>query len=133
MYINSICRLLYCFALCCLKHNKQKAKAKLGKKINRSGMAAVASEGGGGGGETRVSQSIPDHMRKTIETIREITGKQHSDEEIYAVHMECAMDPNETAQKLLYLGIFTSLAIYVVSICIRVFAALGVFLCIRVL
>ncbi|XP_059443553.1 GBF-interacting protein 1-like isoform X2 [Corylus avellana] len=69
-------------------------------------MAAVASEGGGGGGETRVSQSIPDHMRKTIETIREITGKQHSDEEIYAVHMECAMDPNETAQKLLYLDTF---------------------------
>ena len=95
--------------------------------------AAVASEGGGGGGEARVSQSIPDHTRKTIETIREITGKQHSDEEIYAVFLECALDPNETAQKLLYLGIFTSLAIYVVSICIRVFAALVVFLFIRVL
>jgi hypothetical protein len=95
--------------------------------------AAVASEGGGGGEEARVSQSIPDHTRKTIETIREITGKQHSDEEIYAVFLECALDPNETAQKLLYLGIFTNLAIYVVSICIRVFAALVVFLFIRVL
>jgi hypothetical protein len=96
-------------------------------------MAAVASERGGGGGKARVSQSIPDNMIKTIQNIREITGKQHSDDEIFVVLNECSMDPNETAQKLLYLGIFTSLAIYVFFICIRVFAALGVFLCIRVL
>jgi hypothetical protein len=96
-------------------------------------MAAVASEGGGSGGEARVSKSIPENMIKTIQNIREITGKEHSNDEIYAVLNECSMDPNETAQKLLYLGIFTILAIYVFSICIRVFAALGVFLCIRVL
>lgn len=54
------------------------------------------------GGNARVS--IPDNVRKTIENIREITGKQHTDEDVYAMLRECAMDPNETAQKLLYLG-----------------------------
>lgn len=56
-----------------------------------------------GVGVSRVS--IPSNARKTIQDIREITGKQHSDDEIYAVLKECSMDPNETAQKLLYLGI----------------------------
>lgn len=58
-----------------------------------------------GGGETRVS--IPDNVHSTIQNIREITKKQHSDDEIYAVLKECSMDPNETAQKLLYLGTLT--------------------------
>lgn len=57
-----------------------------------------------GVGGSRVS--IPSNVRKTIQNIREITGKQHSDDEIYSVLKECSMDPNETAQKLLYLGIF---------------------------
>ncbi|EXC21509.1 hypothetical protein L484_014864 [Morus notabilis] len=57
-----------------------------------------------GVGGSRVS--IPNNVRKTIHDIREITGKQHSDDEIFAVLKECAMDPNETAQKLLYLDTF---------------------------
>ncbi|GAU28284.1 hypothetical protein TSUD_256120 [Trifolium subterraneum] len=58
----------------------------------------------GGGGGSRVP--IPNNVRKTIQDIREITGKQHTDDEIYAVLKECSMDPNETAQKLLYLDTF---------------------------
>ncbi|KAK7299914.1 hypothetical protein RJT34_10743 [Clitoria ternatea] len=58
----------------------------------------------GGGGSSRVP--IPNNVRKTIQDIREITGKQHTDDEIYAVLRECSMDPNETIQKLLYLDTF---------------------------
>ncbi|KAM1204815.1 hypothetical protein EV1_005811 [Malus domestica] len=57
-----------------------------------------------GGGETRVS--ITDNVKLTIQNIRDMTGKQHGDDEIYAVLRECSMDPNETAQKLLYLDTF---------------------------
>ncbi|XP_057765422.1 uncharacterized protein LOC130986147 isoform X2 [Salvia miltiorrhiza] len=49
--------------------------------------------------------SISDSLRRTIEDIKEIAG-QHSDEDIYAMLKECNMDPNETAQKLLYLDTF---------------------------
>ncbi|XP_011095579.1 GBF-interacting protein 1-like [Sesamum indicum] len=49
--------------------------------------------------------SISDSLRKTIQDIKEITGK-HSDEDVYAMLKECNMDPNETAQKLLYLDTF---------------------------
>ncbi|KAI4306242.1 hypothetical protein L6164_029534 [Bauhinia variegata] len=49
---------------------------------------------------------IPSNVMKTIQDIREITCKQHSDDEIYAVLKDCSMDPNETAQKLLYLDTF---------------------------
>ncbi|XP_057466037.1 GBF-interacting protein 1-like isoform X1 [Actinidia eriantha] len=45
--------------------------------------------------------SIPNNVRKTIQNIKEIAGN-HSDEEIYAMLKECFMDPNETAQKLLF-------------------------------
>ncbi|XWS11386.1 hypothetical protein CRYUN_Cryun38cG0079400 [Craigia yunnanensis] len=65
----------------------------------------MSSKGGGGGGEGP-GVSIPDNAKKTIQNMREITGKQHSDEEIYAVLKECSMDPNETAQKLLYRDTF---------------------------
>ncbi|KAK7289601.1 hypothetical protein RIF29_03354 [Crotalaria pallida] len=58
------------------------------------------------GGSARVRVSIPNNVRNTIQHIREITGKQHSDDEIYAVLRECSMDPNDTAQKLLYLDTF---------------------------
>ncbi|BBG99877.1 Kinase-related protein of unknown function D, partial [Prunus dulcis] len=51
------------------------------------------------GGGFRVS--IPNSVRKTIQDIKEITGN-HSEEEIYAMLKECNMDPNETAQKLLF-------------------------------
>lgn len=60
----------------------------------------------GGGGSSTFRVPIPNNVRKTIQDIREITGKQHTDDEIYAVLKECSMDPNETAQKLLYLGPF---------------------------
>ncbi|KAL4342035.1 hypothetical protein GQ457_08G007850 [Hibiscus cannabinus] len=68
----------------------------------------MSSKGGGGGGGVAAGSrvSIPDNAKKTIQSIREITGKQHSDEEIYAILKECSMDPNETAQKLLYMDTF---------------------------
>ncbi|KAG2713874.1 hypothetical protein I3760_04G196300 [Carya illinoinensis] len=50
------------------------------------------------GGGSRVP--IPTSARKMIQNIKEIAD-HHSDEEIYAMLMECSMDPNETAQKLL--------------------------------
>ncbi|CAK8542418.1 unnamed protein product [Lathyrus sativus] len=53
----------------------------------------------GAGGGSRVP--IP-----TINEVREITGKHHSSDEIYAALKECSMDPKETAQKLLYLDTF---------------------------
>ncbi|CAA7015431.1 unnamed protein product [Microthlaspi erraticum] len=56
------------------------------------------------GGSSRVS--IPHHLRKTIQSIREITGKQHSDEDIFAVYTDSFNDPHETAQKLLFLDTF---------------------------
>ncbi|KAK7371899.1 hypothetical protein VNO80_05266 [Phaseolus coccineus] len=60
----------------------------------------------GGGGSSTFRVPIPNNVRKIIQDIREITGKQHTDDEIYAVLRECSMDPNETAQKLLYLDTF---------------------------
>ncbi|OMP06939.1 UBA-like protein [Corchorus olitorius] len=69
-------------------------------------MSSKGGGGGGGRGGEGSGVSIPDNAKKTIQSIREITGKQHSDEEIYAVLKECSMDPNETAQKLLYLDTF---------------------------
>ncbi|CAH9076171.1 unnamed protein product [Cuscuta europaea] len=49
--------------------------------------------------------SIPTNLRKTIQDIKEIAG-DHSDEDILAVLKDCKMDPNETAQKLLYIDTF---------------------------
>ncbi|KAF1890329.1 hypothetical protein Lal_00013583 [Lupinus albus] len=60
----------------------------------------------GGGGYSNSMVPIPHNVRKTIHNIREITGKQHTDDEIYAVLRDCSMDPNETAQKLFYLDTF---------------------------
>ncbi|KAL6975166.1 hypothetical protein U1Q18_023960 [Sarracenia purpurea var. burkii] len=48
---------------------------------------------------------IPNNILKMIQDIKEITGK-HSDDDIYATLKECNMDPNETAQRLLYLDTF---------------------------
>lgn len=56
------------------------------------------------GGASRVS--IPSGVKKTIENIKEITGQNHSEDEIYAMLKECSMDPNETTQKLLLLDTF---------------------------
>ncbi|XP_042384065.1 uncharacterized protein LOC121976125 isoform X2 [Zingiber officinale] len=47
------------------------------------------------------SQIIPFRIRSTIQSIREIVG-DHSDADIYAMLKETNMDPNETAQRLLY-------------------------------
>ncbi|KAI4390059.1 hypothetical protein MLD38_002212 [Melastoma candidum] len=69
----------------------------------------MSSSGGGGrggvGGDgARVSMS--EEIRRTIHNIREITGKQHSDEDVYAMLEVCSMDPDETTQKLFYLDTF---------------------------
>ncbi|KAB5521247.1 hypothetical protein DKX38_025566 [Salix brachista] len=61
----------------------------------------MSNRGGGGS-----SVTIPKNVKKTIQSIREITGKQHSDEDIYSVLQDCAMDLDDTAQKLLYLDTF---------------------------
>ncbi|KAH7843936.1 hypothetical protein Vadar_022536 [Vaccinium darrowii] len=55
------------------------------------------------GGGSRVL--IPSNVRKMIRDIKEIAAK-HSDEDIYVMLKECNMDPNETAQRLLYLDTF---------------------------
>ncbi|KAF8082057.1 hypothetical protein N665_0850s0009 [Sinapis alba] len=55
--------------------------------------------GGGGGGGARVS--IAAETRKTIQTIKEITAGNYSDDEIHAMLLECDMDPDETTQRLL--------------------------------
>ncbi|XP_074580082.1 uncharacterized protein LOC141836478 isoform X2 [Curcuma longa] len=47
------------------------------------------------------SQIVPFRIRSTIRSIREIVG-DHSDADIYAMLKETNMDPNETAQRLLY-------------------------------
>ncbi|XP_041994474.1 GBF-interacting protein 1-like isoform X2 [Salvia splendens] len=60
--------------------------------------------GGVKGGASRVS--IPSGVKKTIDNIKEITGQNHSEDEIYAMLKECSMDPNETTQKLLLLDTF---------------------------
>ncbi|GKA34229.1 GBF-interacting protein 1-like protein isoform X1 [Tanacetum coccineum] len=40
-------------------------------------------------------------VKKTIQHIKEITGNNYSEDEIYAMLEECNMDPNETTQNLL--------------------------------
>ncbi|GER33560.1 hypothetical protein STAS_09697 [Striga asiatica] len=50
--------------------------------------------------------SIPNGVKKMINNIKEITGQNHSEDEIYAMLKECNMDPNETTQKLLLLDTF---------------------------
>lgn len=62
-------------------------------------MSSSSDDGG-----SRVS--IPADLLKTIQNIREVTGKQHSDEDIFSVFKDCFNDPHETTQKLLYLGSF---------------------------
>ena len=56
------------------------------------------------GGGFRVS--ISSSMREVIQNIKEVTG-DHTEEEIYAMLKDCAMDPNETVQKLLMQGILS--------------------------
>jgi hypothetical protein len=62
-------------------------------------MSRISGDGG-----SRVS--IPADLLQTIQNIREVTGKQHSDEDIFSVFKECFSDPHETTQKLLYLDTF---------------------------
>ncbi|XP_051125457.1 uncharacterized protein LOC127247585 isoform X2 [Andrographis paniculata] len=62
------------------------------------------SSSGAKGGASRVP--IPAGVKKTVENIKEITGQNHSEDEIYAMLRECSMDPNETAQRLLLLDTF---------------------------
>ncbi|CAL9220637.1 unnamed protein product [Arabidopsis halleri] len=62
-------------------------------------MSSISGDGG-----SRVS--IPADLLETIQNIREVTGKQHSDEDIFSVFKECFNDPHETTQKLLFLDTF---------------------------
>ncbi|CAH8260301.1 unnamed protein product [Arabidopsis lyrata] len=62
-------------------------------------MSSSSCDGG-----SRVS--IPADLLETIQNIREVTGKQHSDEDIFSVFKECFNDPHETTQKLLFLDTF---------------------------
>ncbi|KAF3599179.1 hypothetical protein F2Q69_00038555 [Brassica cretica] len=55
------------------------------------------------GGDVESRVSIPADLRETFQNIREYTGKQHSDEDIFSVFKDCLNDPHETAQKLLFL------------------------------
>nr|GLL24233.1 uncharacterized protein LOC109159086 isoform X2 [Ipomoea trifida] len=71
--------------------------------MSNSSISSKSSSGVGGGAAARVS--IPSSVWKTIQQIKEITGN-HSEEEIYAMLKECSMDPNETAQKLLFQDTF---------------------------
>ncbi|KAI4340008.1 hypothetical protein MLD38_024888 [Melastoma candidum] len=72
--------------------------------MSSSGGGGGGGRGGGGGDGARVSMS--EEVRRTIHNIREITGKQHSDEDVYAMLEVCSMDPDETTQKLFYLDTF---------------------------
>jgi hypothetical protein len=65
--------------------------------VGFSFSGAAKMSGGGSKG------SIPSNLKKVIQNIQEITGN-HSEEEIHAMLKECSMDPNETAQKLLFQG-----------------------------
>ncbi|XP_044501651.1 GBF-interacting protein 1-like isoform X2 [Mangifera indica] len=69
-------------------------------------MSNRSSSRSKGGDAEAFRVTIPADLRPTIQTIRETTERQHSDEEIYSVLQDCSMDPNETAQKLLYLDTF---------------------------
>ncbi|CAH8356473.1 unnamed protein product [Eruca vesicaria subsp. sativa] len=51
------------------------------------------------GGGARVS--IPAKTRKTVQTIKEITAGNYSEDEIHAMLLECNMNPDEAAQRLL--------------------------------
>ncbi|XP_057796686.1 GBF-interacting protein 1-like [Salvia miltiorrhiza] len=66
----------------------------------------MSSWGKGGAAAPRTRVAIPSSVKKTIDDIKEITGQNHGDDEIYAMLKECSMDPNETAQKLLLLDAF---------------------------
>ncbi|KAI4374821.1 hypothetical protein MLD38_012770 [Melastoma candidum] len=69
-------------------------------------MSNGGRRGGDGGGGDGAGVPTSEEVRRTIQNIREITGKQHSDEDVYAMLEECSMDPHETTQKLLYLDTF---------------------------
>lgn len=62
------------------------------------------SSGVRGGAAARTRVAIPSSAKKTVDNIKEITGHNHGEDEIYAMLKECSMDPNETAHKLLLLG-----------------------------
>lgn len=71
--------------------------------VEGGGLTETMSSGAKGAA-ARSRVSIASSVKKTIENIKEITGQNHSEDEIYTVLKECSMDPNETAQKLLLLG-----------------------------
>lgn len=64
--------------------------------------------GGGGGGGGKVSNvnagGVPASSRKVVQSLKEIVNC--SDLEIYAMLVECDMDPDETVNRLLAQGLF---------------------------
>lgn len=58
--------------------------------------------------------SIDADTRKTIQTIKEITAGNYSEDEIHAMLLECSMNPDEAAQRLLLQGIY----IYIYQSCL---------------
>ncbi|XP_047269018.1 GBF-interacting protein 1-like isoform X3 [Capsicum annuum] len=76
----------------------ERESCRVGGGVVKTTMSSNNKRGG-----ARVS--IPSSVRKTIQNIKEITGN-HSEDEIYAMLKECSMDPNETAQKLLFQDTF---------------------------
>lgn len=55
------------------------------------------TNGGSGGGGAQ----IPGTAKRIVQSLREMVNKNCTDAEIYAVLKDCAMDPNEAAQRLL--------------------------------
>lgn len=49
---------------------------------------------------------MPNNVKKMIQNIKEITGNNYSEDEIYSMLKECSMDPNQTTHNLLSMGIF---------------------------
>ncbi|KAK3183413.1 hypothetical protein Dsin_030699 [Dipteronia sinensis] len=54
-------------------------------------------QGGGGGG----GSPIPAEAKKIVQNLKEIVGKNFTDAEIYAVLLDCNMDPDDAVNRLL--------------------------------
>lgn len=66
----------------------------------------MGSRGGGGGGVSKAKTGVPASSRKVVESLKEIVNC--SDLEIYAMLVDCDMDPDETVSRLLSQGFFLS-------------------------
>lgn len=62
---------------------------------------------GGGGVSNAKAGGVPASSRKVVESLKEIVNC--SDLEIYAMLVDCDMDPDETVSRLLSQGLFVCL------------------------